>query len=47
MFEMRKHLAAYIKGFPGAAKYRSKLVRVESEKEALSLLDEIKENSLK
>lgn len=46
MFEMRKHLAMYIKGFPYAAKYRSKLVRVETEKEAFGLLDEIKENSL-
>jgi len=47
MLEMRKHLAAYIKGFPYAAKYRSRLVRVETQKEALGLLKEIKENSLK
>lgn len=47
MFEMRKYLAAYIKGFPYAANYRSRLVRVETEKEALGLLKEIKENSLK
>ncbi|MFC1810369.1 tRNA dihydrouridine synthase [Patescibacteria group bacterium] len=46
MFEMRKHLAAYIKGFKNAAKYRSRLVRVESQKQALELLEEIKENSL-
>ncbi len=45
MLEMRKHLAVYIKGFPGAANYRSKLVRVETKKEAFELLDEIKENS--
>lgn len=47
MLEMRKHLAAYIKGFPYAAKYRSQLVRVETQKEAIALIKEIKENSLK
>jgi len=46
MLEMRKHLAAYIKGFPGAAKYRAKLVRVETEKEALCILEEIREKAL-
>lgn len=46
MLEMRKHLAMYFKGFPGAASYRSKLVRVETQKEALALIEEIKENSL-
>lgn len=45
MLEMRKHLAAYVKGFSGAANYRSKLVRVETKKEAFRLLDEINENS--
>ena len=45
MLEMRKHLAAYIKGFPYAAKYRLQLVLVKTEKEALSLLEEIKENT--
>lgn len=47
MLEMRKHLAAYIKGFPYAAKFRSSLVRVETQQEAMNLLKEIKENSLK
>jgi nifR3 family TIM-barrel protein len=47
MLEMRKHLAAYIKGFPYAAKYRDQLVRVESKEQAIKLLKEIKENSLK
>ncbi len=42
---MRKHLAMYVKGFAGAAKYRSRLVRIESEKETLELLQEIRENS--
>lgn len=46
MLEMRKHLAAYIKGFEGASKYRAKLVRVETEKEALKILKEIKGISL-
>ncbi|MFC1655776.1 tRNA dihydrouridine synthase DusB [Patescibacteria group bacterium] len=45
MLEMRKHLAVYVKGFPGAANYRSRLVRVETKNEAFELLDEIKENS--
>ncbi|MBU1445661.1 tRNA-dihydrouridine synthase [Patescibacteria group bacterium] len=45
MLEMRKHLAMYVKGFPGASEYRNRLVRIESEKEALGLLNEIKENS--
>ncbi len=42
---LRKHLAMYVKGFAGAAKYRSRLVRIESEKETLELLQEIRENS--
>lgn len=46
MLEMRKHLAMYFKGFPHAATYRSKLVRVETQDEALKLINEIKENSL-
>ena len=46
MIEMRKHLAMYFKGFPGAATYRSQLVRVETRKEALKLINEIKDNSL-
>jgi tRNA-dihydrouridine synthase B len=29
MMEMRRHLAGYVKGFPGAAELRAKLVRVE------------------
>ena len=45
MLEMRKHLAAYIKGFPYAAKYRVELVQVKTEAEALVLLKEIKENT--
>jgi len=47
MIEMRKHLAAYIKGFPYAANYRSKLVLVEKEDKAIALLNEIKENAHK
>lgn len=30
MLEMRRHLASYVKGFPGAAEMRAKLVRVDS-----------------
>lgn len=38
MMEMRKHLATYVKGLPNAAEIRSKLVRVESFKEAKEIL---------
>lgn len=38
MLEMRKHLAAYIKGLPGARELREKLVRVETLEEARGLL---------
>jgi tRNA-dihydrouridine synthase B len=46
MLEMRKHLAAYVKGFPKAAKYRNRLVLIETEKQAFDILDEIKEKTL-
>jgi tRNA-dihydrouridine synthase B len=39
--EMRKIFGMYIKGFPGAAKFRSKLVLVNTLKEAKDILDEI------
>ncbi len=38
--EMRKHLAWYIKGFPGAARVRERLFRAGTEREILALLDE-------
>lgn len=41
MLEMRKHLAAYMRGFENASKYRQKLVRVESQKDAKEVLEEI------
>ena len=41
--EMRKHLAALIKGFDGASDFRARLVRVESLEEIRSILDEIVE----
>jgi len=44
ILEMRKHLAMYFKGFPHAATYRSRLVRVGTKKEALDLINEIKES---
>jgi tRNA-dihydrouridine synthase len=37
-FEIRKHLAWYIKGFPGASELRQKLVRAESVKEIKEIL---------
>lgn len=41
MLEMRKHLAAYIKGIPNAKEYREKLVRVESLDEAVKIIEGI------
>lgn len=41
MFEIRKHLAAYVKGMPGASDYRSQLVQVESKKEMFTILEKI------
>ena len=38
MREMRKHLSSYIKGFPGAAELRAKLVKVEKLEEVRQLL---------
>jgi len=38
MFETRKHLAWYVKGFPGAAELRKKLVLVKSVKEIKEIL---------
>ncbi len=44
ILEMRKHLANYIKDFPGASKYRFELVRVNTEQEAVNILEEIKKS---
>lgn len=38
LFEIRKHLVWYIKGFPGAAELRQKLVRAESVSEIKEIL---------
>jgi tRNA-dihydrouridine synthase B len=38
MFEMRRHLASYVRGLPGAAQLRAKLVRVESVAEVEEIL---------
>ncbi|NLY89868.1 MAG: tRNA dihydrouridine synthase DusB [Firmicutes bacterium] len=38
--EMRKHLAWYIKGFPGAARIRERLFQAGTEEEILEILDE-------
>ncbi|MBN1258957.1 tRNA-dihydrouridine synthase family protein [Candidatus Peregrinibacteria bacterium] len=39
ILDMRKTMAAYIKGLPGAATLRSELVRAEREEEARAILD--------
>jgi tRNA-dihydrouridine synthase B len=41
LLEIRKHLLAYVKGLPNATVFRSRLVRVESIKEAETILHEI------
>ncbi|MFH0951757.1 MAG: tRNA-dihydrouridine synthase [Patescibacteria group bacterium] len=41
--EMRKHLAWYVRGVPGAAKLRSRLVRINSLSEIQSILDSASE----
>ena len=38
MFEMRRHLASYVKGIDGASDLRSQLVRVESVEEVAAIL---------
>ena len=42
MFEVRKHLAWYIKGFPGASEIRQKLVLVKNPQEIKAILKNIK-----
>jgi len=42
MHEIRKHLANYIKGIPGASNYRFRLVRVENLEEIKTILEEIR-----
>lgn len=42
LLDIRKHLAMYIKGVPGASEARAKLVRVESVEEIKSILEYIK-----
>jgi len=42
MFEVRKHLAWYVKGFPGASEIRQKLVLVKNPTEIKKILKEIK-----
>lgn len=41
MLEMRKHLAAYIKGLPRAKELREKLVRVDTFREAKEIIESI------
>ena len=44
MLDIRKHLAMYIKGFEGASKLRSELVRVESVDEVKRILMSVSGN---
>jgi tRNA-dihydrouridine synthase B len=45
--EMRRHLTDYVKAFPGASEYRSRLTAVETYAQVDSLLDEIRDTILK
>lgn len=40
--QMRKNLAWYIKGFPGASEFRARLVRVNNPEEVAQIVEEIK-----
>ncbi|KKU79021.1 MAG: tRNA-dihydrouridine synthase [Candidatus Peregrinibacteria bacterium GW2011_GWA2_47_7] len=42
LLEMRKHLAWYVKGFPGAGELRKKLVQVNSMEEIRNILESVK-----
>ena len=44
IIEMRKHLGAYFRGFPGAKKFRLKLVTVESLTDVTEVLESIHSN---
>ena len=39
--ELRKHLCFYIKGMRGAARVKERIVRAETEQEALAVLGEL------
>lgn len=41
ILKMRKHLLAYLKGFPHASKFRTKIANVETLSETIQILDEI------
>ncbi|HEY9746974.1 MAG TPA: tRNA dihydrouridine synthase DusB, partial [Oculatellaceae cyanobacterium] len=43
--EMRRHLTDYVKGFPGAGTYRSRLTAVNTLADVRAILDEILENT--
>ena len=45
MFEIRKHLLAYVRAIPGASSYRVGLARVESVAAVHQILDEIASRS--
>ena len=44
---MRKHFSNYIKGFPGASKYRQQLVTAQGLQEMRSALNDFVKNILK
>jgi nifR3 family TIM-barrel protein len=44
IFEMRRHYANYFKGLPDFKPFRTRLVEVETEREVLSILDEVSDS---
>jgi tRNA-dihydrouridine synthase B len=42
VFEIRKHLAWYVKGFPNASEIRQKLVQTKNLEEIKKILKEVK-----
>jgi nifR3 family TIM-barrel protein len=42
LMELRKHLAQFVRGVPGAAQFRDQLIRVETQKALQEIFDEIR-----
>ena len=42
LLELRKHLAQFVRGVPGAAQFRDRLIRVETQKALQEIFDEIR-----
>ena len=45
LMELRKHLAQFVRGIPGAARFRERLIRVEDLAELREIFDELKKKA--